>query len=405
MRAAARSANRRRLRLGAALAATALVALTVVSVPAAGEEGSCAHGTKQTVEAGIVKAIGCFTQTTDSTGATIYTAAFVDNKEGVDLNGFVVTPRDGDKNTALQINGTARTVRSIALGTGDAAFVYLGSRNWPVQGQVFRLGGATSPLKLSFIAPLNTSGAGVLLEDLHFGMNSVTGGLAGISPVGDVEMPVRLEPHGAGSMDLTFALAGIFTLKGKPQSVTIALPTESEEGTKFDGVELKLKEIGPIGGIKVEDLEAEYSNEKKSFGGSASLHFPFMEGEKGVSAGFKVVNGSITDMSAGAHGLKIPIGGAGTLTDLEGGFHFAGVKPADFNGYCKSIGYDSGVIVGGDKGPFAITHWKCRKGSQDDRDRGRQGVPVADREPERVRPVQRFQRRQLVAVRRRWHLG
>ena len=55
------------------------------------------------------------------------TACFAYNKEGVDLNGFVVIPRDGDKNTALQINGTARH-RQEHRRNGDTAFVYLGSR-------------------------------------------------------------------------------------------------------------------------------------------------------------------------------------------------------------------------------------------------------------------------------------
>jgi hypothetical protein len=331
------------------------------SVPAAGDEGTCLHGTRQTVEAGIVKAVGCFTQATDGNGATVYTAAFDDNGAGVDLNGFVVT---GDKGKGLQINTDTRTVRSIAIATGNADSVFLNSRNFPLNGQVNRLG--TAPLQLAFIAPLNTSNASVLLEDLHLGSNSVAGALAGLSPVGDVETPVRLESDGSGSMDMTVSLAGIFTLNGHPQSATIALPTASEEGTHYDGVEIKLQEIDFVPAVKLYDLDAHYSVEKKSFGGTASIGFPFFAKGKGVTAGFNVQNGTITDLVAGVHGTKIPIGGAGFLTDIAGGFHIVGVKSADFNGFCKSIGYESAAIVGGDKGPDAFTHWKCHKGSQND---------------------------------------
>jgi hypothetical protein len=346
----------RRLRVGLALGvAVALSILLFPSASAIGDETTCAHGTNQAVTAGVVTATGCWTQATVS-GATVYTADFADNEEGIDLNGFVVTGKDGD---GLQINATTRAVTSITIATGNATSVQLNSRNWPTQGSITPLGDKAT---ISFQAPTNQP---LTLDTLHLGKGSIEGALISLLPVfGQIETNVVLEPGGGGSMDLTISLAGIFTLKDKPQSLTIALPTEPEEGTKFDGFDLHLKEITGIAGINIYDLEAQYSASKKIIAGQLSIGFPFMPEGKGITAGFAMQNGFITSITVGVH-TKIPFG-PGTLTDITGTFSTAGVAPLDFNGWCKSIGYESAVTVGGDKGPNAYTHWKCHKGSTND---------------------------------------
>ncbi len=335
------------------------LALTMILLPAAlaaGSEPECAHGTKQSVTAGIVNATGCWTQATVA-GATVYTAAFADNPDGIDLNGLVIT---GDKTNGLQINASTRAVTSIQVSDSSPASVQLNSRNWPIAGKVQPLG---SPFRISFVA--STSGT-VQLADLHFGSNQVAGAMAGLSPVGDIETSVLLEPGGVGSMDVTYSLAGIFTFKNKPQSLTLALPTKPEEGTTFDGIELKLHEIDGIKFIKLYDLEAKVSLEKKLISGSANLGFPFFGEGTGVGVGFTIQNGVLTDLSVSVHGTKIPIGASGTITDIAGGFHVSGTVATNFDGWCKSIGYEGAVIVGSAKGPDAYGHWKCHKGSTND---------------------------------------
>src|SRR5262249_2685487 len=93
-----------------AVGALAAVAMLVLTPRAATEEASCTHGEHKTIEVGIVKAIGCWTQTTTG-GQTVDTAAWEDQKEGIDLNGFVLT---GPKGGGLQINESTRRVTSIS---------------------------------------------------------------------------------------------------------------------------------------------------------------------------------------------------------------------------------------------------------------------------------------------------
>ena len=278
---ATHSSHAFRIVVGLALAA----ALTVVLFPSAlasGEEPACEHGTHQAVKVGVVDATGCWTQAMVS-GATVYTAAFADNKDGIDLNGFIVNGGAGD---GLQINAGTRAVTSITIATGKLTSVQLYSHNWPSAG-INALGTGTV---ISFAAPTDQP---VTLDTLHFGSGGIVGAIVSLLPVvGQVETNVVLEPGGGGSMDLTFSLAGIFTLKDKPQSLTIALPTEPEEGTKFDGFELKLKEITGLKFVTIYDLEARYSASKKIISGSLSVGFPFMEKGKGVIAGFAMQNGT-----------------------------------------------------------------------------------------------------------------
>ena len=158
-----RSRSPRRFNLGAGLGIA--VALTLFLFPAAlaaGSEPECAHGTHQSVVAGIVNATGCWTQATVS-GATVYTAALDDNPDGIDLNGLVIT---GDKGTGLRINASTRAVTSVKISDASPASVQLNSKNWPKNGSVQTLG---SPFRISFIAP--TAGT-FQLADLHFGSNS-----------------------------------------------------------------------------------------------------------------------------------------------------------------------------------------------------------------------------------------
>ncbi|MGH2956130.1 MAG: hypothetical protein ACRDL6_03955 [Solirubrobacterales bacterium] len=352
--------GRRRLRRGIApVAAGALLAALVFADTAATQltGANCTRGEKQTIETGIVKAIGCWTEATNSAGQQVHTARFEDQVDGgIDLNGFVVT---GPAGGALQINESTREVTSVVASSGAAApNAQLQSRNWPSTGQLNNLG---LPFTLDFIAPEKS---GLLLETLHLGSNSVAGALAGLSPVGTIETPVRLEEEGTGSMDLTVALAGIFTLKGKPQSVTIDLPTSSGEGTKLDGFDLELEEIDAVKFLTINELSAKYSASTKVIAGSANLTLPAMSKTKGFGAAFQLDNGVLSKLSFSVHGTKIPIGAAGFLTDIAGGFSFQPVQALDFDKWCKSQGFEKAVIVGADHGTGAAYRWYCQKGGK-----------------------------------------
>ena len=133
-------------------------------------------------------------------------------------------------------------------------------------------------------------------------------------------------------MDVTYSLAGIFTFKNKPQSLTLALPTKPEEGTTFDGIELKLHEIDGIKFVTLYDLEAKISLEKKLISGSANLGFPFFGEGKGVGVSFTIQNGVLTDLGVSVHGTRIPIGASGTITDIAGGFHVPAPSPPTSTG-------------------------------------------------------------------------
>jgi hypothetical protein len=308
----------------ALLVALALASLLLVTRPAAGATPICHGGQAQTVEVGIVKAIGCWTQSTKN-GGTLYTGRWEDQDQGIDLNGFVLT---GPKGGGLQISAGTREVVSVDLGGGDNR-AQLNSRNWPTAGQINPLGGL---LKLDFIAPEHS---GLLLEDLHLGSNSVAGALAGLSPVGTIETPVRLEEGGKGSMDLTVALAGFFTLKGKPQSVTVALPTESGKGTTLDGFDIDLEEIDAFKVVTINNFEAKYSAAEKSLSGAAGATFPFTApGKKGVGFGvsFAFKSADFFELQADAHGLKIPIGAppGGLVTQIGGGFRLTFLPSGGF---------------------------------------------------------------------------
>lgn len=302
------------------VAACLLAGLVFVARAASETSAECKGGTHKEIEAGIVKAVGCFTEATQG-GATVYIGKWEDQVEGIDLNGFVLT---GKKGGALQINAGNREVKTVALQAGpgnDEA--QINSVGWPVSGQMRTLG---DPIKIGFVAPAKGE---VTLETLNLGSNFVAGALAGISPVGNVQTPVKLEDEGKGSIDLTVSLAGAFSLKGHPQSVTIALPTQSEKGTKLDGFEISLEEIDTFKVVKINEFEAKYSAAKSLISGSATLTFPFAAGgssakpnEKGFSGGFALENGALTEIKAGATGLKIPIGAppGGFVTGIGGGF-------------------------------------------------------------------------------------
>jgi hypothetical protein len=303
--------------ISVAVLACALIALTMATRPAAGATPTCKGGTiAKTVEVGIVKAIGCWTQATPN-GQTVYTGAWENQDKGIDLNGFILT---GPTGGGLQINAATRQVTSVKLSGSADDRAQINSNNFPTQGAINPLGG---PLKLDFIAPEHS---GLQLEDLHLGSNAVAGALAGLSPVGTIETPVRIEEGGTGSMDLTIALAGYFTLKGKPQSVTIALPTDSGNGTKFDGFELDIEEIDSFKVIEINNLVAKYSASQKSLSGAAGATFPFtVAGKVGFGVNFAFQSDKFFEVGADAHGLKIPIGAppGGFITKIGGGFRLS----------------------------------------------------------------------------------
>jgi hypothetical protein len=320
-----------------AAAATMLAGLILIAGSAGSAGGAEPPAPKcpfdepaETITVGIVKMIGCFgEQTVD--GATIYTA----NPEiqptygtggtrirAIDMNGFLMDGRDPGRpeseNGLIRINAKTGAIRHIGALDQITLPVQLYSIGLASKTEPSKMG---APLLLNFTAPKSGS---LLLEDLRFGSNSAFAkALAGFSPAPDVETPIRLSEDGTGSMDLVLRLAGIFSLKGKPQSTTVSIPTKVGEGARVDGFELKLEEIDGIKLITINDLEAEYSAAEKKLGGAADFSLPFMRG-KGVSFAFEIEDKILTKATVGASGLEVPIGAppAGTLTALSGGFGF-----------------------------------------------------------------------------------
>lgn len=219
-----------------AAALTLLLGMVVVS-QASSDVGRapCVGGTEKTVEVGILKAIGCWTEATKD-GATIYTGRWSDQGgEGIDLNGFIM---NGPKGGGLQINAKTRQVSTVSVEGEYHDKAQLYAKGFPSAG-LHELG---KEIRFDFAVPEKGS---LQLEDLHLGSNTTYAALAGLTPVGDVDTPIKIEEGGRGSMDLSVLLAGYFTLKGKPQSVTIALPTESGKGTDLDVNRLWLRPHSP----------------------------------------------------------------------------------------------------------------------------------------------------------------
>jgi hypothetical protein len=326
---------------GAAL--TLLLGLVVVS-QASSDVGraSCVGGTAKTVEVGIVKAIGCWTETTKD-GATIYTGRWADqSEEGIDLNGFIM---NGLKGGALEINSKTRQVSTVTVEGERYDRAQLYAKDFPSAG-LHPLG---SEIKFDFVAPEK----GVLqLEDLHLGSNTVYAALAGLSPVGDVDTPIKIEEGGKGSMDLSVLLAGYFSLKGKPQSVTIALPTESGKGTHLDGFEFKLQEIDTFKVVKLREFEARYSASKGIIGGKVAVSLPAVTEKGGLGLGFQLENGALTEVSGKVVGVHVPIGAppAGFFTSFGGGMRFKYASGKDFDVILKAS-------ADADFGPEVPTPW------------------------------------------------
>ena len=273
-----------------------------------------------TVTVGIVQMVGCWSDFTKD--GTRYLAAdfsqqpaYGDKKvRAVDMNGFLVG--GSYAKSQLLVNPKTFTIQSTSTDGTDALPAVLYSAGYPDPKNPTQMG---EPFKINFTAPNQGS---MLLEDFRFGNNGVYANtLDGFSPVGDVETPVKLLDGGKGSMNLTVQLSGIFALKGRPQSASILIPSSVGEGSKLDGFEIKLEEIDAIKLIDIRNFEAKYSAEEKTLGGGADFSLPFM-GDKGVSFQFEIENKVVSKATVGASGLEIPIGGAGFLTAINGGFGF-----------------------------------------------------------------------------------
>ncbi len=322
------------LALVVALAALTGLITMAGSATSAEPTPKCANGNDPTrISTGIAQLVGCWNKTTVD-GGDVYTAQFDQQPfygeagkgtRGVDLNGFLVASQDkaNESKTALQVNTKLRTIRSVQVSDGTYTWARLYSMKFPDPVNPVLMGG--DAFVINFTAPTEGS---VLLEDFRLGSNQAwSKAFDGFSPVGDVETPARISEGGKGSMDFTIQLAGIFTLKGRPQSVTIKIPTASGEGAKIDGFAIHLQEIDGIKLIKINDFEAEYSAEEKKLGGGADFTLPFM-GDKGVGFSFEVEDKVLTKASVGVSGVKVPIGSAGFITALSGGFGFKEIDNA-----------------------------------------------------------------------------
>ncbi len=349
--------------MSALLFVASLLALMALARPASPADSPCAS---KTVEVGIASAKGCW-QSKAIAGGTRFEARFAEQPGGmVDLNGFLIGSDKASKasGAGLVIDESQHLVKS----TGK---VQIYSRGYPTSG-LTPIGG---PTELGFTVPPDGE---VTIDTLRFGSDSPwVKSIAGLIPATTIENPVTITEGGAGSIDMTLGLTGIFTLKGKPQSVTIALPTKVGEGTKFDGFEFEVNEIDGLKFVTLSNLTAYYKKSENSFGGDVSVVFPFFgsktgEGERGFSAGFGVRDGRLSKLSFAVSGLNIPLGPAppgGYLKSIGGGIKFekdenlleakAGFslgKPIDLP-WAKQVtpvGVDTAMKVGVKNGAFVF---------------------------------------------------
>jgi len=307
----------------------ALLFSLVETNPARSADPPCVRGERAIVETGIVKANGCWTKVASGQGF-LYTGKFADQPAGtgIDLNGFILTKPDVRKAAGEGI--TIDTGTQIAKTLGKAQF---NSANWPLTG----LNQVGEPIALNFTAPKFGK---LILDDLRLGSNSAFNrGIAGFIPVGNLETPIVIREQGKGSMNITLALSGIFTLKGKAQSTTVTLPTEIGKGTRLDGFKLELNEVDAFKAVILENLVAYYSAAGEKFGGEASVRLPFFSKDpskregKGATVGFGIEKGRLTNAKFGVVGLKIPIGAppSGFVTSLAGGFEMPASGDLLFN--------------------------------------------------------------------------
>lgn len=321
--------KRKALILATGVAVLAALVGTAGQATSAEPAPKCKDGSEPTkVTAGIAQLLGCWTKTVVS-GADVYTARMDSQPaygeagkqvRAVDMNGFLVGAErpSEEATTVIEVNTKAQSILSRSTGQG-VGWVKLYSIGFPDPKNPVLMGGDAFPLK--FTAPNFGS---LLIEDFRLGSNQAwSKAFDGFSPVGDVETPAMITEGGKGSMDFTIQLAGIFALKGKPQSVTIKIPTAIGEGSKIDGFEIHLQEIDGIKLIKINDFDAKYSAEEKTLGGGADFSLPFM-GDKGVSFSFEIENLVMTKATVGVSGIKVPIGAppAGFITAMNGGFGF-----------------------------------------------------------------------------------
>jgi len=306
----------------------ALLAILVATVGAdATGAAECRGGEAKTVDVGIAKLVGCF-ETTEVGEDTIHTARFADQPEGdVDLNGFFVAsayPGDG----AIRVSEREQSVTAVALDDSlKPVNVQLRSLNVPVSGQKTDLGGAT---KLAFVAP---NFGELLLDDLRLFSNGAWArALAGFLP-GNAEVPILIGEDGKGSMNLLLEATGALALKGKPQSASVNITTESGKGTQLDGFELSVNEFSFGDYLSVNNLSAYYSAADRELRGDAEATWPFPRpgGKAGFKVGATLTDGRLRRLQVGANNLVIPIGTAGIIKSLSGGFESGDKDDIKFN--------------------------------------------------------------------------
>ena len=107
----------------ALLVALALASLLLVTRPASGATPNCHGGQAQTIQVGIVKAIGCWTQSAKN-GATLYTGRWEDQDQGIDLkNDKMALQRlkEAGEKAKVELSSTQETEINLPFVTADAA--------------------------------------------------------------------------------------------------------------------------------------------------------------------------------------------------------------------------------------------------------------------------------------------
>ncbi|MCB0828726.1 MAG: hypothetical protein KDB62_07965, partial [Solirubrobacterales bacterium] len=309
------------------MAFAALVAALVMVTPGAGGAATCSAGeSEETVEVGVVKAVGCFASTTDG-DKTIHTS-----KEPVDLNGFIIDPR---ANAAVQItestDETEWRVQSIAATATDKdSRVSLQVGDPTAQTGQFE----TGFVDLDFRPPVSGPFS---IGEYFLGNSFLNAVFGGFSPAQE-QSEFVLENDGAGKLVYSLKLTGPFALAGKPQAVSVDFDTKVGEKVKLDGFDIELNKVDFFPPVNLEEVKLLYSGDKKLFEAEANVRLPEFGG-KGFGGGFELDDGKLGAIEVNATELGIPIAGVAELQDIAG-------KIAGLAGKDPDIDVTAGITLG-----------------------------------------------------------
>ena len=232
----------------------------MTAVAIAGPTITSAQGCSQVVRAGIVRAQGCFTQS-----GSVYTATST-----VDLNGIQVMATNDSR---LTIDTGSRRVAA-KTASGAAASIKFAIPGFPAASRT-----DTYTLeKLDFAAP--QPGPAGDERELKFGYAKVGSRvLAGLSPVGTVDSPIKLtqassEGDSTGQVTIQYSLPGALQVRGTSATVGVNFNLYPNGGARFDGVEIHASELTFRGIVGVRTLDFIYSAAQQLWSANLEIAFP-----------------------------------------------------------------------------------------------------------------------------------